>query len=225
MNRCSAVRPARGQKGNDMKRAIIVILILAQLFMLAACSRTKEPREIDALTEYSLADLQSTFESTESDPSDDATVLYYRDVHFDEAGELFGSYVLRRVPSSYGEVIYTAYRVESGGVYYVKWSAGEDGMPDQCTDRMFLNDLPAERELARLHKGDPYSKLERIDGGNRFVMRSGLRPIAYSVARTGKVFGFELDLRNDGNYGIVKITDCTGKGVFPALILKEDLPQ
>lgn len=40
---------------------IIIILILAQLLMLAACSRTKEPREIDALTEYSLADLQQTF--------------------------------------------------------------------------------------------------------------------------------------------------------------------
>ena len=37
-------------------------------------------------------------------------------IRFDEAAELFGSYVLRRVPSSYGELIYTAYRVESGGV-------------------------------------------------------------------------------------------------------------
>ena len=207
-----------------MKRTVIIILILAQLLMLGACSRTKAPREINALTEYSLADLQQTFESIEPDQTDDAEVSYYRDVRFDEAAELFGSYVLRKLPSSYGELIYTAYRVSSGGVYYVKWSAGEDGTPDQCIDRMFLNYLPAERELARLHRGDLYSKLESIDGGNRFVMRSGLLPIAYSVARSGKVFGFELDPRDDGDYDIVNILDCTGKGVFPALILKEDLP-
>ena len=207
-----------------MKRTVIIILILAQLLMLGACSRTKAPREIDGLTEYSLADLQQTFESLEPDQTDDAEVRYYMDVRFGEAAELFESYVLRKLPSSYGEVIYTAYRVESGGVYYVEWSAGEDGTPDQCIDRMFLHDLPAERELARLHRGDLYSKLESIDSGNRFVQRFGLLPIAYSVARSGKVFGFELDPRDDGDYDVVNILDCTGKGVFPALILKEDLP-
>ena len=53
------------------------------------------------------------------------------------------------------------------------------------------------------------------------LVREGDRVL---VTRSGKVFGFELDPRDDGDYDIVNILDCTGKGVFPALILKEDLP-
>ncbi|MBO6060967.1 MAG: hypothetical protein J6P98_02450, partial [Clostridia bacterium] len=174
-----------------MKKALIPILILAQLMMLAACSRPKETREIDALTEYAIADLRLAFESYYADPSGGEYDLY-RKVSFDEAAEMFNSYLLRRIPTSNGEFVYTAYRVELGGVYYAQWSVDENGSPEASIDGLYLCDLPSERQLKRLHVGDPYSKLERIDNHNRFIFRLGLRPIAYSVADNGRVYGFEL---------------------------------
>lgn len=89
---------------------------------------------------------------------------------------------------------------------------------------MYLHDLPTERKLKKLYKGDLYSKLKSIDGCTRFVFRSGLCPIAYSVADNGKVYGFQLVSQGD-DYVITNIIDCSNKGVFPAMILNEDIPR
>ncbi|MBR0135901.1 MAG: hypothetical protein IJM18_06845 [Clostridia bacterium] len=115
--------------------------------------------------------------------------------------------------------------MKEGGVYYVRWDHDEDGSLSVRISTEYLRELPSARDLRKIRKGDPYSKLEMIDKNAGITLRLGSGAIAYSLASNGKVFGFPLDTRTENDdYTITGVQDFTDKEIFLSMILKEDYP-
>lgn len=210
---------------------IALTMLVALVTLFSGCYRfNQKTRAVELLTEYSIYDLKGYFESTvwnsaDEQNSDQWTIEEYQPIFFNDAESVFGDYSLRRVPTSNFDFVYTAYRVKEGGLYYVQWSLDETDSPYECLDRIYLKKLSPNSELKTIKRGDPYSKLERIDINSIITYRSALMPIAYSLASNGKVYGFELMLNDDDDYMITGISDCSDKNILIAMILKEDYPK
>lgn len=210
-----------------MRRLIVGNVLFLMVILLSGCfHQEKEIKEYYSLTEYSLDDLQDTFEMLDYNSSfgmENEPVFVYRDVLFNDIIDRFDSFIMRELPYSDSTFIYSVYRVNEGGCYYVRWLPNEQGALE-CIDQIYLNKLAPECEIKTVKRGDPYTKLESIDKSNKFVMRLGLNPIAYSLTSEGKVYGFELGLNEFGNYEIINIRDCSNSQVFLAMILQKDYP-
>ncbi len=210
-----------------MKYIMLFIITLQTFILFAGCApRDEKKNDVDLLTKYSINDLQGLFEAIyEPQPpeQEDRTVFSFKKVIIDDAAAEFPSSCMRRLPSKNGEFIYTVYNVKEGGRYYVRWNSADEGILE-CVDRIYLKDLPSERELKKVKKGDPYSKLEKTDENCRFVYRMASYPIAYSLASNGKVYGFTLIAGDDNEYRIAAIQDCSDSEIFLSMIIKADYP-
>ena len=210
-----------------MRRLIVGLIFFLMIVLLSGCfCQEKKIKEYYSLTKYSLADLQYTFEMIDYNSSVDSEnepVYVFRDVLFSDTTDKFDSFIMRELPLSGSSFIYSLYRVIEGGCYYVRWLPNEQGALE-CIDQVYLTELAPEYEIRKVKKGDQYAELERVDKNNKFVMRLGLPPIAYSLSSNGKVYGFELWLDDFGNYEIINICDCSNSQVFLAMILQKDYP-